>query len=113
MDSSLRARETTSWRTNTEPPRRTRRDGSQAINDSRRESPNEEAQTFQSPKPLLLDFQGNTLSITHNKTRTANVDSDERRLAVRSIGRVMRFLVSCSTLFLTEPRPRLLPFNFI
>ena len=41
-----------------------RRDCSQAISDSRRESPSGETQTFQSPTPLLPDFQGTTFRST-------------------------------------------------
>jgi hypothetical protein len=58
-----------------------RRDCSQAINDSWRDSPSEETQTFQSPQPLLPDFQGAKVSIQHNRTRTANA----LKLTVRQV----------------------------
>jgi hypothetical protein len=47
--------------------RGTRRDCSQATDDARRGSPNEETQTFPPPQPLLLDFQGTTFRSTTNR----------------------------------------------
>ena len=55
------------------------RDCSQATNDSRRESLKEETQTSQSPRPELLNFQGASVSIKHNRTRPANVQKVSER----------------------------------
>ena len=59
----FRTRETTPWRTNARPPQRSSKRRSQATIDSRRDSPNGEAQTFQGPQTLISGWSRHYLPV--------------------------------------------------